>query len=181
VRFRCAIFTRNLFAALLYTTLISAEKRQPLDSNSHHPQISVGESTEDIINCTVILPAMPLHDIAEASSKIMSPLDQSVASHRGTTSAIDMLPHQLPIHKATPYKDRVDELTRENDYLRRELAYYKDIQVAMLEFNTKAAEASHTLDKALGALSEKRLTLDKELPQLWGTEVEERVAEIQLL
>ena len=112
----------------------------------------------------------------------ITPLDHFISQNGGTTSAIDMLPHQLQRSKVRPtIQERIEELTRENGRLRQELALHNETYTATIALYTKAQEAFTILQDALRNISEKRTMSEKSLLDYWGISTEDFYPEIAIL
>lgn len=75
-----------------------------------------------------------------------------ILSHGGTTLTADYLPHKLRKTKGLPPPSaftRIEELTRENGYLRKELALHHENCTTLMTFYAKSIEAHAVLQQAL--------------------------------
>jgi hypothetical protein len=84
------------------------------------------------------------------------PIDHYIAANGGTTSTFEELPLRLQIskhHKPLTIKERTEELTYINGYLREELAYYKTIRKAGAELQSKVSDTFIKLSDNLEELS----------------------------
>jgi hypothetical protein len=64
-------------------------------------------------------------------------LDHRNKNHEETISILKCLSHRLRIrkeHQSNTMKERLEKLTREVEYLRQELIYYKDTRQALMKF-----------------------------------------------
>ena len=98
-------------------------------------------------------------------------VDDRIARNGGTTSTYEQLPHRLRISKQrrpVSSKERVVELTRTNGYLLQELAYYKDIQKADMDFYVTMMDLHAKLGDALKERSQKREDAESTLLTYWG-------------
>jgi hypothetical protein len=106
----------------------------------------------------------------------VTPLDHAIARHHGTTSNLDCLPHRLRISKeqvsATPMQ-RIHELTRENGYLREELAMYKDTRTALRELQERTKQAHQILNDALQDVSRRLARSERRLLDYWGVNIDD--------
>ena len=94
----------------------------------------------------------------------LTALDHEISTRGGTTSAIENLPHRLRISKAArsgDQKQQIEELTRENGYLRQELAFYKDKE----RLNVRL---SGSLESILQRYKKETEDLEEELLAFWG-------------
>lgn len=107
----------------------------------------------------------------------ITPLDDQIARSGGTTSTYEQLPHQLQIAKqphAVSSAERVVELTRANGYLLQKLAYYKDIQVADMDFYKTVMELHAKLGDALKKRSQKLSDAELTLLRSWNINSSDR-------
>ncbi|KAL9128170.1 MAG: hypothetical protein Q9217_003095 [Psora testacea] len=84
-------------------------------------------------------------------------LDARIARAGGTSSRLELQPHRLREIKAQPCTagSQLNDLIRENGYLRQEIVFYQESRNSMLAFHSQSLEAYHGLQKALRDLSEK--------------------------
>ena len=108
----------------------------------------------------------------------VTPLDHWIATHGGTTSSYEELPHRIQKSKGhqplTP-EERVEELTHEKSFLLQELAYHKEIRAAESRFLEKATELRAELqvvltefDQALHKRWRERTQAELGLCSYWG-------------
>lgn len=99
----------------------------------------------------------------------VNPLDHRIGTHGGTTSNLEYLPHRLKVNKhPVSSEDRIRDLTRENGYLRQELALHKDIRRTLLELKEKTEKAQFYLHDALQDASSKMARGEQRLLDYWG-------------
>lgn len=99
----------------------------------------------------------------------INPLDHRIGIHGGTTSNLEYLPHRLKVNKhPVSLEDRIRDLTRENGYLRQELALHKDIRRTLLELKDKTDKAQLYLRDALQDASSKVSRGEQRLLHYWG-------------
>lgn len=97
-------------------------------------------------------------------------LDHQIAAGGGTTSTLENTPSRLRASKAkrpVSQKQWIEELTKDNGYLRQELAYYKDVQQALLALHGETARASAMLEEALENFSQRIAESEKPLLDYW--------------
>ena len=114
----------------------------------------------------------------------ITPLDHYISSSGGTTSTIENLPHRLQITKRQPRPTtgkRLEELVRENGYLRQELALQKELLDAMVTLHGKTVDAYKTLKLALREISQKRMQSEQRLLEYWGLDIGDATPEITIL
>ena len=103
-------------------------------------------------------------------------LDARIAKGGGTSSNLEMLPiylresKELQRHRG---KRLVDDLVRENGYLRQEIVYYKEARNAMLEFHSQVMATLQVLQRAREVLSEKMARSEGEILEYWGIDISE--------
>jgi len=98
-------------------------------------------------------------------------LDARIARAGGTSSRVELLPHRLRETKLRPSTSaamQLDDLTRENGYLRQEIAFYQESRNAMLAFHSQTLDTYKGLQSALKELSEKLALADSRLERYWG-------------
>ncbi len=94
----------------------------------------------------------------------VTPLDHWIATHEGTTSSYEELPHRIQEsknHQPLTSEERVEELTHEESFLLQELAYHKEIRAAESRFLEKATELRAELQVIL-------TEFDQALHKRWG-------------
>ena len=97
-------------------------------------------------------------------------VDHWIGQGGGTTSTLEFLPHRLKISKAkttVTMEQRIEELTRENGYLRQELAYHKDTQVAIMGLYDSAKTAVRRLQESLEEASRRIAMSENRLLEYW--------------
>lgn len=98
-------------------------------------------------------------------------LDARIAQAGGTSSRLELLPNRLRETKLQPSTSaaiHLEDLTRENGYLRQEIVFYQESRNAMLAFHSQTLEAYKGLQSALKELSEKLALADSRLERYWG-------------
>lgn len=111
-------------------------------------------------------------------------LDHQILSHGGTTSTVDYLPHRLRKTKELPPPSavtRIEELTRENGYLRKELALHHENRTTLMTLYAKSIEAHAILQQALENILQKVALSETELLRHWGIPLNDNGDEIHLL
>ncbi|KAL2049560.1 hypothetical protein ABVK25_010139 [Lepraria finkii] len=101
----------------------------------------------------------------------LTDLDARIARAGGTSSRIELQPHRLRQAKLQPCQStttQLDDLIRENGYLRQEIVFYQESKNAMLGFHSQTLEAYHSLHIALRELSEKLVKAEGRLEKYWG-------------
>lgn len=114
----------------------------------------------------------------------VSALDHRIASAGGTTSKIEKLPNQIQVTKyhSPPNCDRrIEELTRENGYLRQELAFYQETRDAMVSLHAKTTKAYKLLREGLQELSEKVALSERSLLEYWGIDLNDEGMEVTVI
>ena len=98
-------------------------------------------------------------------------LDARIAQAGGTSSRVELLPHRLRATKLRPSTSmamHLEDLTRENGFLRQEIVFYQESRNAMLAFHNQTFEAYNRLQSALKELSEKMALAEGRLEKYWG-------------
>ena len=111
-------------------------------------------------------------------------LDHHIASRGGTTSKIEKLPSQIQLSKCrSPLNrgERIEELTRENGYLRQELALYEDTRDAMVCLHVKTTKAYKLLQEGLQELSQKIVLSERSLLDYWGIDLNDEGMEVTVI
>ncbi len=67
---------------------------------------------------------------------------------------------------------RIHELTRENGYLREELAMYKDTRTALRELQERTKQAHQILNNALQDVSRRLARSERRLLDYWGVNID---------
>ncbi len=67
---------------------------------------------------------------------------------------------------------RIHELTRENGYLREELAMYKETRGALRDLQEKSKKAHQILNDALQDVSRKIARSERRLLDYWGVNID---------
>ncbi len=67
---------------------------------------------------------------------------------------------------------RIHELTRENGYLREELAMYKDTRTALRELQERTKQAHQILNDALQDVSRRLARSERRLLDYWGVNID---------
>ncbi len=103
-------------------------------------------------------------------------LDHQILAGGGTTSTLENIPNRLRASKtkrAVSQKQWIEELTKDNGYLRQELAYYKEVQQALLALHHETAQASALLEEALEKFSQKVAESEKPLLDYWNINLDD--------
>lgn len=112
-----------------------------------------------------------IHEKTENQPPEMTSLDARIAQAGGTSSRIELQPHRLRQtkiqHHATP-RAQLEDLVRENSYLRQEIVFYQESRNAMLAFHSQVFEAYQGLNSALKELSEKLAKAEGRIEKYWG-------------
>ena len=100
-------------------------------------------------------------------------LDHLIAQHGGSTAAIDTLPLRIQKTKyeSIDTRQRLEQLTRENGYLRQELAHLKDTHESFLTFYHTIIETVQTMEVAIRDVSEKIALSEQRLTEYWGFDI----------
>lgn len=95
--------------------------------------------------------------------------------HGGTTSTLDNLPHRVQQLKSLPLdpQSRIEELVRENQYLRQEISRLTQVNDALLALRESFMEVFYCSRTALQTLSDKMATADRELADYWDLRLDE--------
>lgn len=97
-------------------------------------------------------------------------LDYQIAATGGTTSTLENTPGRLRASKSkrpVSQKQWMEELIRDNGYLRQELKYYKDYLQALIALHHEIAKASTMLEDALEKFSQSVTEAEKPLLDYW--------------
>jgi hypothetical protein len=87
----------------------------------------------------------------------LSPVDQIIDRHNGSSTAIEATPRRLQASKQQPIptlRERVVELERQNSNLKHEVAYYREQEQPRIDFFESVLRLSGDLNRALCTLSE---------------------------
>ena len=79
-------------------------------------------------------------------------LDHQIEDHEETIFILDYLSHWLRLtkeKKPKTLKEHIEELTKEIEYLRQELAYYKDTRKVLMKFYESMNESHRMIENAL--------------------------------
>jgi predicted acylesterase/phospholipase RssA len=98
-------------------------------------------------------------------------LDHLIGDHGGTTSTLECLPHRLRLTKEKEpetLKEHIEKLTRENGYLRQELAYYKETREILMRLYGSINESHRLMEDALCEASKGFATSEQRLLEYWG-------------
>ena len=101
----------------------------------------------------------------------LTTLDARIARAGGTSSTIELQSHRLQQSKEHDQKSegaRLEELVRENGYLRQEIVFYQESRNAMMAFHNQMLQAYHMQQSALRELSNNMALADGHLEQYWG-------------
>ena len=96
-------------------------------------------------------------------------------------AAIDLLPRPLAIHRRNggSSTQELEDLAKENGYLRAEVDLLKDTRCALRELQSKTREAFLILKGALDRLSEDLSESEQRLMSYWGSHCEDGTEEAQ--
>jgi len=111
-------------------------------------------------------------------------LDHHIASRGGMTSTIEKLPSQLQLNKnrSPPTRSkRIEELTRENGYLRQELAHHHETHCAMVTLHAKTVRAYKVLQEGLQELSQQVAGSERRLLEYWGIDLDDEGVEVTVI
>ncbi|KAI9736719.1 MAG: hypothetical protein M1834_000923 [Cirrosporium novae-zelandiae] len=98
-------------------------------------------------------------------------LDHRIARHGGTSSGLEILRHRVEKAKRDPqpdYSKRIEELVRENGYLRQEISYFKETRQGLLDLHATTIDIYQQLERALQTLSEKVAMSERDMLEYWG-------------
>lgn len=100
-------------------------------------------------------------------------LDHQIARHGGTTSTLDNLPHRMKQGKEDHQsrEQHLVSLTRENGYLRQELAYYKDTREVLMQLYDAVRQSHQELKIALDQASRGVAISEQRLIKYWAGHV----------
>jgi septal ring factor EnvC (AmiA/AmiB activator) len=79
-------------------------------------------------------------------------LDHRNKNHEETISILKCLSHRLRIrkeHQSNTMKERLEKLTKEVEYLRQELIYYKDTRQALMKFFESIDKSQRMIESVL--------------------------------
>lgn len=79
-------------------------------------------------------------------------LDHQIEDHERTTFILDYLPHRLRLtkeKKSKTLKKHIKKLTKEIEYLRQKLTYYKDTRKVLMRFYDSINESHRMIRNAL--------------------------------
>ena len=111
-------------------------------------------------------------------------LNHHIASRGGMTSNIEKLPNQLQLnkHRSSPSQSqRIEELTRENGYLRQELAHHQETHCAMVILHAKTVRAYKVLQEGLQELSQRVAGSERCLLEYWGIDLDDEGVEVTVI
>ena len=100
------------------------------------------------------------------------------------TSTIEKLPSQLQLNKnrSPPTRSkRIEELTRENGYLRQELAHHHETHCAMVTLHAKTVRAYKVLQEGLQELSQQVAGSERRLLEYWGIDLDDEGVEVTVI
>lgn len=98
-------------------------------------------------------------------------LDARIAQAGGTSSRVELQPHRLRQTKIQHHDTataQLEDLIRENGYLRQEIVFYQESRNAMLAFHSQALEVYQGLHSAMKELSEKLAKAEGRIEKYWG-------------
>lgn len=111
----------------------------------------------------------PLNTRNPYSPTEVTSLDHQILAGGGTTSTLENIPNRLRAQKRpVSQKQWIEELTKDNGYLRQELAYYKERLSALLAIHHETTKASTMLEEALERYSQRELEAEKILLDYWN-------------
>lgn len=151
-----------------------------LEVSSPHPQF--GKATEEKVKQNVAIKRQDSCSVKPLSlGKSYSPnevtrLDHQILAGGGTTSTLENIPNRLRASKTkrpVSQKQWIEELTKDNGYLRQELAYYKERLSALLAIHHETTKASTLLEEALEKYSQRELEAEKLLLDYWNIDRDE--------
>lgn len=111
------------------------------------------------------------HRASRSTAYDVTTLDHHISKDGGTTSTLEYLPHRLKISKQRQplsLKEQIEELTRENGYLRQELAYHKDTRETLMKLYKHVQESNQRVENALRETSEGIAISEQQLLDYWG-------------
>ncbi len=98
-------------------------------------------------------------------------IDIRIVLTSGTSAKTELQPHRLrqeKNHVGRTLPTEMEDLIRENNYLRQEIAFYKESRIALLAFYNQTIELFQTLQSALKELSENIALAEGKLKKYWG-------------
>lgn len=99
--------------------------------------------------------------------------DAIVAKCGGTTSAIEREPQRIRYTKKVPTTTaRIEELTRENGYLRAEIAHWTDVNMAFQCLRDETIVFSESIQQALQEFSRRLNSAHREAAKNWGYDLD---------
>ena len=111
-------------------------------------------------------------------------LDHHIATHGGTTFNIEKLLSRLQFSKTHPpqtQSKRIEELVRENSYLRQEIALYQETRGALMALHAKTIKAYELLQDGLQVLSQQVAQSEKRLLNYWGIDLDDEGMEVTVI
>jgi len=98
-------------------------------------------------------------------------MDARIALAGGTSARTELQPHRLRQEKnrvGRTLQTEMEDLIRENGYLRQEIAFYKESRIALLAFHSQTMESFQNLQSASKELSESMALAEGRLEKYWG-------------
>lgn len=98
-------------------------------------------------------------------------MDARIADAGGTSSRIELQHHRLrqaKTHDTRSIAAQLEDLVRENGYLRQEIAFYQESRNAMLAFHHQTLQSFHMMQSALRELSDRMALAEGRLERYWG-------------
>ncbi|PWY96032.1 hypothetical protein BO94DRAFT_455823 [Aspergillus sclerotioniger CBS 115572] len=110
--------------------------------------------------------SQPLYSISEE----ITPIDDYIRRHGGTSSNIERLPSRLQQSKRSSIdlKQQLKDLTYEVSYLKAELQWHKESKQALLEFKEQVSEIFHRIEDALVQATIRLTEAEQRYLNLWG-------------
>lgn len=126
----------------------------------------------DLIRYTIHEVAMDRrYQIAIDQPPEITSLDARIANAGGTSSRVELQPHRLRETKTQRFTSttaQIDDLIRENGYLRQEIVFHQESRNGMLAFHNEILDVYQGLQSALKALSEKMARAEGRIERYWG-------------
>ena len=104
-------------------------------------------------------------------------LNHQIGDHEETTSTLNYLPHRLRLTKEKKpeiLKKHIKELTKEIEYLRQKLAYYKDTRKVLMKFYESIDESHRMIGNALYETAKGVAISEQRLLDYWGIHHDDR-------
>ncbi|RDH26993.1 hypothetical protein BDQ94DRAFT_164028 [Aspergillus welwitschiae] len=116
----------------------------------------------------------PLYSISEE----ITPIDDYIRRHGGTSSNIERLPSRLQLSKrsSTNFQQQLNNLTYEVSYLKAELQWHKESRQALLEFKQQITGVFHKMEDILVKTTERLAEAEQHYLDLLGLDAEGNIS-----